>query len=160
MGERDSLHDDVKAAETLARSVRARAVAIWAATALVGPCAGWVSAKLDTKLQVDNLTSEIQQLRGSVTVLATHQEDLTKAISELSDRDPDHPGPIFILRDEVRAAHRNAVRAVGMALAHEGARQAVKRAAGDDLAERFDKREQTRRASDAANEVIATVAVP
>jgi hypothetical protein len=162
MGDRDSL----AAVGTLIRSPRARAFAIAAAGALWSAfmaAAGWLGGKVETKFEVDRLSGKVDVLTGEVAALKGQQRDLVDAIAALSSDDADHPGPIFVLGREARAAQRGVVAATAIALAYETpATKAKKRKAAEPLVEAFEhKIDRDRRSpSDAAELVIAQIATP
>jgi hypothetical protein len=150
-------HDSIAAAARLASSARARAVAGWVAAFVIMPAAGWIGAKLDARLQVDELTGRVRELSGNVAVLTSQQQDLVKAIDALSAAPG---GPIFQLRTDMRYAHRNAVRATAVALS--GARTAKLRlSAAEPLLQAYDRKVERdgKSPSDAAEIVISQVAV-
>jgi len=153
--------DSLRAAATVIRSQRARTIAAWALASVVLPCAGWISAKLDTKDQVQDLRNDFKALSGDVIVLTSQQRDLVSKITDLTSQDLDRPGPIFVIRRELRFAGRATVRATTIALAHETqARRAQKLAAADLLAGAYDNRAKDEQPSAALQEVFSTVAVP
>jgi peptidoglycan hydrolase CwlO-like protein len=123
---------------------------------------GWISAKLDVKLEVDALSHKVDTLSGSVAVLTSQQQDLVKSIGKLSSDDEDAPGPIFVLRREMKYANRKIVEATAIALAYESAaRKAAKRRAAEPLLSAYDNRlKEKEQPSAAAGEVLREIALP
>jgi hypothetical protein len=159
--------DSIRAAATLAKSGRLRTGAAWVATVILLPSAtaiaGWVAAKIDTRLEVNALSGKIDLLSGEVSVLTSQQQALTKVISGLNSDAEDSPGPVFVLRREVRYAIRATVGAQAMAIARETPpRRAQKKAAGELLMQAFDNYQRDNRfpPDTAAANVTAQVAVP
>ncbi len=156
---------DVEATLRVARSSRLRVV--WLAVAGVAWSAfmgasGWVSAKLDVKLEIETLSGKVNTLSGRVEVLTSQQQDLVKSIAKLSSDDEDAPGPIFVLRREMKYANRKIVEATAIALAYEGpSRKAAKRKAAEPLLTAYDNRlKEKEQPSAAAAEVLREIALP
>jgi hypothetical protein len=123
---------------------------------------GWAAAKLDTKMQVDAMSGKVDVLSGEIAVLTSQQKDLVSKIDRLTSgpgENGEPPGQIYQLRNEVRYAHRNAVRAWAAAVTTaKGAK--AKAEAGKPLANAFnDLTSDGKSPSDAADIVISTIAV-
>lgn len=160
--ERERL-DSLRAAATLARSPRVKTIVSVALTLVILPAAGWVSAKLETKFQVDTLTARIDALDHQVTTLTSQNAQLARDVAAftLPATDSQPGGPITQLYLEARHAQRNTVRAYAAALAFERNKEAKKKEA-EKMASAFDNvinydHEPPRKA---AAEVIHDVSLP
>lgn len=161
------MSDSLAAASTLAQSPRARTIGLWVLASVVLPAAGWLTAKLDTQVQVTDLSGKVAALTGSVAALTSQQKDLVDSMSALfAPPDPIRQlpgGALFRLSSEQRYAQRGVVMATEIALGYETHRvQVQKKAWAQTVALAYDT--QTLRdgklPSDAAANVIAQIAPP
>ncbi len=159
--------DSLAAAATLAKSPRARTVALWLLATAVLPAVGWISAKLDTQVEVGDLSKKVTALTASVQVLTSQQRDLVAGMGALfAPPDPIRQTPggaLFRLTSEMRYAQRGVVNATEIALSYESpTRRNQKRAFAQVVVTAYDT--QTLRdgkpPSDAAANVIAQIAPP
>jgi hypothetical protein len=115
-------NDSIRAAATLVSSPRVRSFVGTVAALVVLPAAGWVGAKLDTKLEVDALVRQNGEFQGRISALESQRKDMQSHIDALSapvTEGVSPGGPITQLQAQMRVAHRNALLAYAVGLAFD-----------------------------------------
>lgn len=162
---RDSWHAALK----LAKSTHVRRLIKTVVTMVLIPAAAaavsWVTAKLDTKLQLDTLTKQVTELEKADLAVRKRQGDLELAIINLTAPVTDNfsGGPITQLRTDVRYAFREHVRCRVLATAYEKERERQRRnAKAQEFMRVFDKYTLTDgdRPRDAVGKVFTEIALP
>jgi hypothetical protein len=152
--------EELEAAATLATSARARAFAGWALATVILPAAGWVGAKLDTRVDVDRMDQRITALTAERAALRSELQALRDELLSTAD---EHPGRVVVLAREQRAAQAGIVRATATALAYETpARKRQKAEAADRVVGAYDHLVDVdhKVPSTAAELAIARIATP
>lgn len=123
---------------------------------------GWIGGKLELRLELEALATQVQLLSGDVAVLRGQHADLEKRHVALVSTDPSSPGRLVVLDAELDYLRLDLVRATAATYAGEssGARK-LKTAASRNFADAYKRlREQGNTRSVAAETLFREVAVP